>query len=487
MLMTVNCFVSNYYFNIFLILAADVEAKLIDDLLSQYSRYVRPVAMESQLVEIFYHMKLSRILKIDERNQILATAVWLEQWWHDDYLKWNPEDYDNLTEVTISSRRIWIPDTVLYNSADVDKEPGTGVLLTNAVINYTGGVYWPAPAIFKSSCSLVITRFPFDEQTCILKFGPWAYLGNEVIMRQVSESGDFSQLTPNGQWKLLAMPVEENLVKYGCCPIPFSDITFTLELRRKELFYLFNLVIPSILMSWLSVLSFYMPMESGEKVGLNITVLLALVFFLLLGASLLPPNADSVPLLAQLLECIIVIMCLETAMSVIVLRLYYREPKTTPPRWLRWLVLDKLADILFMHGRRHPFRDYDDADIDEGLAAIQDPFDPENGPGSIDDRIVGKSLLEKLALQESVAKETQKGEDSDYESDSGLTDAIGGTVKQIERCVSRLMEHAQETDRSDSVKQQWLDICIIFDRILLIAFTLALVMTSVIVLFLMVA
>lgn len=62
--MTVNCFVSNYYFNIFLILAADVEAKLIDDLLSQYSRYVRPVAMESQLVEIFYHMKLSRILKI---------------------------------------------------------------------------------------------------------------------------------------------------------------------------------------------------------------------------------------------------------------------------------------------------------------------------------------------------------------------------------------------------------------------------------------
>lgn len=68
----------------------------------------------------------------------------------------------------------------------MDKEPGTGVLLTNAIVNYTGGVYWPAPAIFKTSCSLVITHFPFDEQTCTMKFGPWAYLGNEVIMRQVA-------------------------------------------------------------------------------------------------------------------------------------------------------------------------------------------------------------------------------------------------------------------------------------------------------------
>lgn len=181
-------------------------------------------------------------------------------------------------------------------------------------------------------------------------------------------------------------------------------------------------------------------------------------------------------------------MCLETAMSIIVLRLYYREPKKAPPKWMRWLVLDKLADWLFLQGRRHPFRDYDESDIDEGLTAIRDPVELEHGSGALDDRIVGKSLLETLQLQESAAdKQSSKGDDSDYGSDAGVTDAIGSAVKQIERCVSRLIEHAQEKDRGDDITQQWLDICIIFDRILLIAFILALVLTSIIVLLLMVS
>ena len=110
-------------------------------------------------------------------------------------------------------------------------------------------------------------------------------------------------MTPNGQWELLDMPVKSNLEVYGCCPIPFSDITFTLELQRKALFYVFTLLFPSIFMSLISFLSFYLPAESGEKVGLNITVLLSLVFFLLLGAQLLPPTSDTVSLLGKSFDC----------------------------------------------------------------------------------------------------------------------------------------------------------------------------------------
>ena len=65
----------------------------------------------------------------------------------------------------------------------MDKEPGTGVMMTNAVVSYNGEVFWAAPAIFKSSCSLDITYFPFDRQTCRLKFGPWAYKSTEVVMK----------------------------------------------------------------------------------------------------------------------------------------------------------------------------------------------------------------------------------------------------------------------------------------------------------------
>ena len=114
-----------------------------------------------------------------------------------------------------------------------------------------------------------------------------------------AETGDYNMMTPSGQWDLLGLPVQTNLIFYGCCPHPFSDITFRLQLRRKALFYVFNLLFPSIFMSLMSLLSFYLPAESGEKLGLNITVLLSLVFFLLLGAQLLPPTSDSVSLLGR--------------------------------------------------------------------------------------------------------------------------------------------------------------------------------------------
>ena len=46
-----------------------------------------------------------------------------------------------------------------------------------AVIESDGTVLWIPPALFRSSCSIDITQFPFDVQTCRLKFGSWTYDG----------------------------------------------------------------------------------------------------------------------------------------------------------------------------------------------------------------------------------------------------------------------------------------------------------------------
>ena len=46
----------------------------------------------------------------------------------------------------------------------------------------------------------------------------------------------------------------------------FSDITFIMTLRRKTLFYTVNLIIPCVGISFLTVLVFYLPSDSGEKV-----------------------------------------------------------------------------------------------------------------------------------------------------------------------------------------------------------------------------
>ena len=70
------------------------------------------------------------------------------------------------------------------------------------------------------------------------------------------------------------MPGKRNAIIYSCCPAPYVDITYTINIRRRVLFYLNNLIIPCIILAALTVLAFYLPPESGERVSLVITVLL---------------------------------------------------------------------------------------------------------------------------------------------------------------------------------------------------------------------
>ena len=55
---------------------------------------------------------------------------------------------------------------------------------------------------------------------------------------------------------------------YTCCDEPYLDITFNITMRRKTLFYTVNLIIPCMGISFLTVLTFYLPSDSGEKVSI---------------------------------------------------------------------------------------------------------------------------------------------------------------------------------------------------------------------------
>lgn len=47
----------------------------------------------------------------------MTTYLWIRQVWHDAYLKWDKEDYDNLEMINIPSDLVWKPDIVLYNKS----------------------------------------------------------------------------------------------------------------------------------------------------------------------------------------------------------------------------------------------------------------------------------------------------------------------------------------------------------------------------------
>ena len=60
---------------------------------------------------------------------------------------------------------------------------------------------------------------------------------------------------------------------------------------------MFNLVLPAVFITATTILVFYLPAASGEKVSLGVAVLLALTVFLLMVAESTPPQSDSIPLM----------------------------------------------------------------------------------------------------------------------------------------------------------------------------------------------
>ncbi|KAI9585108.1 hypothetical protein GQX74_000955 [Glossina fuscipes] len=82
------------------------------------------------------------------------------------------------------------------------------------------------------------------------------------------DGGDLSDFITNGEWYLLAMPGQKNTITYACCPEPYVDVTFTIQIRRRTLYYFFNLIVPCVLISSMALLGFTLPPDSGEKLTL---------------------------------------------------------------------------------------------------------------------------------------------------------------------------------------------------------------------------
>ena len=221
--------------------------------------------------------------------------------------------------------------------------------MTKALLYENGFIYWLPPAIYKSSCKIDVRYFPFDQQECTMKFGSWTYDGKLVDLVPKKGQIDLEDYWESGEWDIVDTPATKNTVKYPCCDEIYTDVTFNLIIRRKPLFYTVNLILPCVLISFLTVLVFYLPSDSGEKITLCISVLLALTVFLLLIAEIIPPTSLLIPLIGRYLLFTMILVTLSIVITVIVLNIHYRAPSThTMQPWVRKLFLDTLPPMLLM-------------------------------------------------------------------------------------------------------------------------------------------
>ncbi|CAF2265107.1 unnamed protein product [Rotaria magnacalcarata] len=200
-----------------------------------------------------------------------------------------------------------------------------------------------------------------------MKFGSWTYSGEQVDLVHINQTNGYIPVYGNNtvpyaidltdfyrsvEWDIMEVPAKRNVQKYSCCPQTYPDITFLITLRRKTLFYTVNLIIPCVGISFLTVLTFYLPSDSGEKVALCISILLSLTVFFLLLAELIPPTSLVVPLIGKYLLFTMILVTLSIVVTVVVLNIHFRSPSTHQmPAWIKeeWKYVALVIDRLFLY------------------------------------------------------------------------------------------------------------------------------------------
>ena len=87
---------------------------------------------------------------------------------------------------TVGAHCTYVPKRFLCSATSADGNFEV-TLATKATLHYNGLVEWEPPAIYKSSCEIDVEYFPFDEQTCVMKFGSWTYDGKQVGLGLLSD------------------------------------------------------------------------------------------------------------------------------------------------------------------------------------------------------------------------------------------------------------------------------------------------------------
>ncbi|WKY10902.1 hypothetical protein Q1695_002896 [Nippostrongylus brasiliensis] len=211
-----------------------------------------------------------------------------ERYWIDEFLQWNPSSYEGATEIFLSSSDIWIPEFSLYYSLNFND--AVKLQSNNDIrVNHTGHVRYYIPFSSESLCKLDVKFFPFDTQQCTLLFGSWAHSNDSIKYSLYSPKLSLIDFYDNQEWELdtIRSTVKSDgfLYDYLDPPLFWEMIIIDLVVERQSFYYVFNLVIPSTIITLVAVIGFHTPSTSGRmrdaKFRLGIMTLMSMSVILL--------------------------------------------------------------------------------------------------------------------------------------------------------------------------------------------------------------
>ncbi|XP_064626377.1 acetylcholine receptor subunit alpha-1-B-like [Lineus longissimus] len=408
----------------------------------------RPLLNVSDALYVNMSVHLLQILDLDSKAQSVSFSGYLEVRWKDYELTWKPEDFGGLMHVTIPGKNTWVPDIGQINSLEGQFDFSKDEQNIRLILFHTGEIRWYPAGVYKAGCQLDLTYFPFDEQKCAFTFASWTYTTDALQIHAIQDTIQVSKVAGGSQWKIIATSMFVHIGKFQPDEKDFSFLYAELVSERLAIFYVIHIILPTTVISLLSLSAFLLPCESGEKVSLGITILLAFSVFQLVLADQLPTNTSSVPILVVYLTTLIILSGISTLLSVFILNLHHMESDTILPNMARTIVYGLIAKITF-------YKTYHRLSASFGKNY---KFDHEvmMPLGNIEDRT-----------------DSRKGR-ADHSNSNTNNDDVLHMLRNINAHLSKMVTQREESHREDVIKCEWKESASIIDRMFMVIYLIVL-------------
>lgn len=177
--------------------------------------------------------------------------------------------------------------------------------------------------VIESSCTIDITNFPFDEQSCSITLTTGSYRRTDVELNQYENGLNMVTFNSNTAWHLSKIYVRDTNADR-------KSLTYVLVLKRKAAFYIANMILPIMLLTILHCFAFFLPISSGEKASYAITMFLSLAVFLTIITTELPKNSVKTSWLTVYLALMSSLSTFVVIICIIQIRLAARDVCTQP-------------------------------------------------------------------------------------------------------------------------------------------------------------
>ncbi|XP_048738639.2 acetylcholine receptor subunit beta-type unc-29-like [Ostrea edulis] len=304
-----------------------MENILLSDLFNGYNPQIKPVKNHSDDALVGVQLIPFLIRKVDEKLQTFSTSLWVGYYWRDENLQWNPNNYSGITGLRVNIDQIWIPGICIVNELTDQKclnfdEKGMAFIMPD------GYVFYNKPMESTIQCILDISAYPFDEQVCTYIFYPYSTVAHNFLYIEKETYIVLRYFQPNEEWEVKSTS-KSFTIDASTPDWPVQTARLSIVLKRRPYYVIINVFVPIFILSILNLMTFLLPVESGEKMGMTLAIFLTFAVFVTLISDSMPKSSDNLSFFGNYVAGQLIISGITIVLETIVIKVYLKE--SAPP------------------------------------------------------------------------------------------------------------------------------------------------------------